>query len=605
MPFSTAGPRCLKHVPTAFLLLLSALLPGAEAQRPELADDTPFVDGRWTNTEEDFSFVILGDKTSGGEGKWPIYDEAVATINGLSPDFVITIGDMIPGHMEDRPAWDAEWAEYMLHARAIEAPLFFTVGNHDIANTACHRFWQEDLGRTYYSFDYKGCHFLVLNTEEERIDGRGPVWQKMMGWAEKDLAKSGDARHTYVLFHKAMWDDPRYEEDWARIEAALGDRPVTVVAGHEHYHSHEKRHGHDFVICSAVGGGINLSDARAWGGFHSFGHVLVEGDASTYVVVEPDGTRWPVDVAPARFRKAITHEVVTFETPFGQTLEGERATLSSAILVQNPLDQNIEVRVRVANLDETDWAPRRSSHWTVEDDALVARADLTPGKRASLPLVFDVARESLSFPPPVEWAVRYDGAWIEKETMRMVEVHTLPLHPVASYRAPERIQLVGPFPLTSFDPKHLPGDPAAASPDLVRRMGPERGFEPGARYGGGRQWVEHTTQGFGLINANALLGTLDHAVCYVAVKVYAPTARETHAIVGSDNFDQTYLNGELIEDGQGFDSPGGYVYPRLELRAGWNDLVVKLINNRGDWYLRLLIADEGGDLLLKSVLPAE
>ena len=112
-----------------FLLALPAL-----AEAPLLDDDLPLIRRPWTNDADKFSFVILGDKTSGGEGKWPIYDRAVDAINLLNPDFVITVGDMIPGHMEDRPTWDAEWAEYMAHANRIEAPLFFTPGNHDLAN---------------------------------------------------------------------------------------------------------------------------------------------------------------------------------------------------------------------------------------------------------------------------------------------------------------------------------------------------------------------------------------------------------------------------------------------------------------------------------------
>ena len=87
-----------------------------------------------------FSFAILGDKTSGGEGKWPIFDRAVDAINLLAPDFVITVGDQIPGHMEERAPWEAEWAEYLEHAGRLRPPLFLIPGNHDIANIACHAF---------------------------------------------------------------------------------------------------------------------------------------------------------------------------------------------------------------------------------------------------------------------------------------------------------------------------------------------------------------------------------------------------------------------------------------------------------------------------------
>ena len=38
----------------------------------------PVLGDSWQAPGESFSFAILGDKTSGGEGKWPIFDQAVA-----------------------------------------------------------------------------------------------------------------------------------------------------------------------------------------------------------------------------------------------------------------------------------------------------------------------------------------------------------------------------------------------------------------------------------------------------------------------------------------------------------------------------------------------
>ncbi|MCF6284128.1 MAG: hypothetical protein L3K26_02925, partial [Candidatus Hydrogenedentes bacterium] len=209
----------------------------------------------------------------------------------------------------------------------------------------CYQFWTEDFGRTYYSFDYKDCHFLIFNTEEERIDGRGPAWQKMMAWTRADLATSSDARHTFIFFHKPMWDDPRFVDDWAQIEAALGDREFTVVAGHEHYHSTLFKNGNAYVIQSATGGGIRLSEVKAWGGFQSFGHVTVDGDKTSYAVVEPEGGIWPVDVAPAAFRKAVTHELVKVDALPGADFSAESVSVQTRFTLHNVLDKDVTIRV--------------------------------------------------------------------------------------------------------------------------------------------------------------------------------------------------------------------------------------------------------------------
>jgi hypothetical protein len=583
----------------ALALLATSLAP---AQRPDLSEDLPLIDKAWSNDSEKFSFVILGDKTSGGEGKWPIYDRAVDAINLLKPDFVITVGDMIPGHMETRPEWDAEWGEYMEHAKRIEAPLFLTVGNHDIANLACYKFWQEDFGRTYYSFDYKGCHFLIFNTEEERIDGRGPAWRKMMDWVKADLAASVGARQTYIFFHKPMWDDPRFMGDWAEIEAALGKRSFTVVAGHEHYHSTEFRNGNAYVIQSATGGGIQLSDAKVWGGFHSFGFVTVDGAESRYAVVEPEGGIWPVDVAPAAFRKAINSDLVHADAKPGADFTSGHAKVEAAFTLNNVLDRDIQLRVVLEKFSDTGWRADSVNGWKVEDDALVYATKLARGAQASVPLDLVVPRDRSAFPPNVGVQVGYDGAWIEKENMRMAEITTLPIYPVATYKAAPALRIVGPFPLGPIDTTQLPAHPEKANPKLVHRFGPEEGKADGD-FEGGLQWQTITPQGFGLINANALLGTLDHVAAYVACAVHSPVDQITHAIIAADNFSQTYVNGVLVEPGQGFGAPGEFIYPELALKKGWNNVVVKLINNKADWFLRLVVADPRENLELAEAAP--
>ncbi len=588
---------------TMILLALALIgIAAAPAQRPALADDLPLIDKPWSNDSEKFSFVILGDKTSGGEGKWPIYDRAVDAINLLKPDFVITVGDMIPGHMETRPEWDTEWTEYMEHAKRIEAPLFFTVGNHDIANLACYQFWREDFGRTYYSFDYKGCHFLIFNTEEERIDGRGPAWRKMMDWAKADLAASVEARQTYVFFHKPMWDDPRFMDDWAELEGYLGARRFTVVAGHEHYHSTEFRNGNTYVIQSATGGGIQLSDAKKWGGFHSFGFVTVDGAESCYAVVEPEGGIWPVDVAPADFRKAVNSELVRADAKSGADFSSGSAEVEVEFTLNNPLDRDIELRVVLEKFFETGWHGDRANGWTVECDSIVYATALARGVTAQVALPLVVPRDRAAFPPNVGVHVGYDGAWIEKESMRMAEITTVPIHPVETYKAAPALRIVGPFALGPIDTAQLPGNPEKANAKLAHRFGPEDGTVEGP-FEGGLKWQPITSQGFGLINANALLGTLDHVAAYVACAVHSPVDQVTHAVIAADNFSQTYVNGVLVASGQGFGAPGDFIYPELALKKGWNNVVVKLINNKADWFLRFVIADPRGNLELAERVP--
>jgi len=597
---------CL-HVSRMLLVvvLLSTGLAGAAQSNPfaglPLMGDAP------SQGDQKFSFAILGDKTSGGEGKWPIFDRAVDAINLLEPDFVITVGDQIPGHMQDRAQWDLEWAEYLEHARRLDKPLLLIPGNHDIANIECYRFWKEDFGPTYYAFDYRDCHFLVLNTEEERFDGRGPVWEAMMRFAEDDLAQHTASRHTFLFFHKPMWDDPRYDADWKRVETALGARKYTVVAGHEHYLMTERRNGNLYVIQSATGGGIALSSVREYGAFHSVGFVTVDGDAVTYAVAEPSGGIWPVEVAPAAFRKAIAYELVRLDAERPEDLDAATVTLRATLRFHNVLDAPVTVEATVGKLATCGWEPvlnGDTSRTKRKGDTLVIEVALDPGERVERPLTFRVPQARLAYPPRVSWRVRYEGEWIDNESFPMVQESVIPIAPAACLRAVPEWQLVGPFPLGDIDTTPLPADPAAANANFFHRFGPEEGYDAERIYDGGLKWFPVRSQGRGLLNFNALMGTLDHALGYALCGVYSPHAQRTHAVVYSDNFSQGVLNGGLLEDGQDFGAPGGFTHIPLRLEGGWNTLILKLINNRGDWFLRVLVADPEGNLEFAPHPPA-
>jgi len=579
------------------LLILAVLFPiaAAVAGQPEFsAERVPLAGGPMHDDSGSFSFAILGDKTSGGEGKWPIYDRAVDSINLLSPDFTITTGDQIPGHMEDRATWDAEWAEYFDHARRLDPPLIMIPGNHDIANTNCYGFWKEDFGETYFSFTYGGCLFLVLNTEEERFDGRGPVWEKMMQFAEQQLDRRKDARHTFLFFHKPMWADPRFLGDWARLEQMLGGRPYTAVAGHEHYLSTERRNGNLLVVQNATGGGIGLSEEKKIGCFHGFAHVKVTGDDVTYTIVEPDGRLWPADVAPASFRRALNNEVLTLDAdmpekdPIHPQLYME---VKARLVMKNPFDTDITVRTEPAGLKESGW---------LCDFPYPGDQPLKPGESQVIPLRFRVPVDAVPTPPAIRHSVLYNGRWLEPESMRMERVDAAPLYPAKCWKDVPRWQVAGPFQLGPIDTSKLPGDPRAANENFFKRFGPEEGFVAGRAYEGGVEWRPAESCGNGLLNHNAILGTTDLAAAYNAFAAFSPSERLTHAVVYADNFAQVYVNGELVKEAQAFGAPGGFVYVPVSLEKGWNRVVVKVINNRGDWFLRFLLADPHGDLQLSD-----
>jgi hypothetical protein len=499
--------------------------------------------------------------------------------------------------MEDRLPWEAQWREYWEHASRLRAPLWLVPGNHDIANTACHGFWQEDLGDTYYSFTHKGCLFLVLNTEEERFDGRGPLWQRMISFAADSLDTHKNALHTFIFFHKPMWADPRFEEDWQQLAALIGDRSCTVIAGHEHYLATERRGNLLLVIQNATGGGMHLSDANIYGCYHGYAEVSVSGRAATYAVVEPDGTRHAPEEAPLRFRKLVENLLdLTAELLPSQSPKGEW-TVSGKATTANPFPVPITVRVRVALPANAGWIPAGDSCLAQRENGdLVMEKALAPGERHTFPLAFTVSDAALAFPPPVAHQVLHCGAWLESEAMRMEQAPVVPLYPKGAWRAVRQWRFAGPVPIGPMeDEKKMRDDPKTAWPRLFASTGYEAG--PGSE-DGPDLWRSATGNEAGLVNCNALMGTADMASAFFAFDAVAPRDLSTHALLYADNYAQLLVDGVLIEQAQAISAPAGFVYVPVRLRAGTNRLVVKVTNNRGDWFFRFLLADPAGELTL-------
>lgn len=278
-------------------LLLGSAGGTAQDHRPDQVARTtrPFAGG-----PKEFRFVVIGDRT--GQHRPGIFQDALAKVDQLRPDFVINIGDLIEGKSENARQIENEWDEVTTATQKLDIPFFYVPGNHDLTNNIQLDIWRKRLGADYYSFTYKDALFLVLNTEDppqpriarrKLLDEYGPqamattlqalqgdparaqalfardarlgaLAEKLRGsenvafsraqidMVRKALQRNRHARWTFVLMHRPAWkvDSPEFRE----IEALLHGRDYTVLAGHFHRYAYETRRGHDYVQLGVTGG---------------------------------------------------------------------------------------------------------------------------------------------------------------------------------------------------------------------------------------------------------------------------------------------------------------------------------------------------------------
>jgi len=199
-----------------------------------------------TAAYDDFFFVQLSDTHWGFEGP-PNPDakgtlrKAVAAVNSLSeqPDFIVFTGDLT--HTTDDPK---ERRRRMAEFRDIVGELKvksirFMPGEHDASLDKGEAF-QEFFGKTHYTFDHKGVHFIALDNVS---DPAARIGDDQLEWLATDLKQQPHDARIVVFTHRPLFDlYPQW--DWATRDGAkavdllLSHPNVTVFYGHIHQEHH-------------------------------------------------------------------------------------------------------------------------------------------------------------------------------------------------------------------------------------------------------------------------------------------------------------------------------------------------------------------------------
>ncbi|MEO1311989.1 MAG: metallophosphoesterase [Pseudomonadota bacterium] len=310
-------------------LALAACATTERADTPVVADlEEHHLDAKpWTSLDvldgpEKFQFLVVTDRTGGARNG--VFEDAAEKIDLLQPAFVMSVGDLIQGYTDDEDVLNAEWEEFEAIIDEVDAPFFYTPGNHDWQNRAMAKVWTERRGQSFYHFLYKDVLFLVVNSELfDRTDA--PWWRReweqlyaeeqaaQLNYMEKVLQENAGVRWTFVFTHKPYWrkrwkrsDEPadntaegpwpRFDyapEEWTRFEGLLADRDYTMFAGHLHTYEYETPdpdapHVHDKIALATTGGVSSLRGVE-YGEFDHMVWVTMTEDGPVIANLLQDG----------------------------------------------------------------------------------------------------------------------------------------------------------------------------------------------------------------------------------------------------------------------------------------------------------------------------
>ncbi len=166
-----------------------------------------------------FRFVFMTDihmmpELRGAEG----FAAAIAEVNKLHPDFVITGGDLIYDALAvDYERADSLYDMFIELCGDFEMPVHHTIGNHEVfgldprsgVDTSHPEFGRKMFanrlggGSTNNSFDFGGWHFILLDTIgfTKNRSYYGHVGQETLEWLAGDLEKTGTEVPIVLCLH--------------------------------------------------------------------------------------------------------------------------------------------------------------------------------------------------------------------------------------------------------------------------------------------------------------------------------------------------------------------------------------------------------------------
>ncbi len=254
-------------------------------------EKTPWTHLDFANDPDDFQFAIVTDRTGGArEG---IFEDAVKKINWLSPEFVMSVGDLIQGKSgHDSVELQRQWAEHFERIEPLKMPFFHLAGNHDIrANNDWQiAYWNDMFGAAYYSFTYKGVLFLCLFSNQ----GMQVLSKEQVAYFKEVLEKNQNVKWTMVFLHHPLWKYP-HMTNFSKIEEYLKDRKHTVFAGHTHQYEHKVKNETNYYVLASTGGGSPLL-GNSSGYFDHFTWVTMSDQGPIVANLRLDGIL-PDDVA--------------------------------------------------------------------------------------------------------------------------------------------------------------------------------------------------------------------------------------------------------------------------------------------------------------------
>jgi predicted MPP superfamily phosphohydrolase len=142
------------------------------------------------------------------------FSMAIDTANQMGGDFAIIGGDMVFDVTRGQEHADSLFQLYVNVRGKFNMPVYDVIGNHDLFGVHevsgvstenpdyNHRMYERYLGDSYYSFEHKGWHFIVLNSVSDGNEPpEGSLHDKQLEWLQELLNRIDKEAPIAIALH--------------------------------------------------------------------------------------------------------------------------------------------------------------------------------------------------------------------------------------------------------------------------------------------------------------------------------------------------------------------------------------------------------------------
>ncbi len=250
---------------------------------------------------EPFKMVVFGDNRPDTDTyvQPAAYSQIIDMTIAEAPHIVVMTGDYVYSVTNDLGANALRWSAFLnvTERLAHYVPIYAAVGNHDtglavgspMISYFLDAFEQFGEPSTYFSFNYAGVHFVILDSEVSGPQGR--ITGSQSSWLTSNLMSSG-SRMKFVFVHRPLYplshigsslDVNKTERDG--LQQLFESTNVTLlVAGHDHLYNRMTVNGVVHLITGGAGAPLY---GTPWGG--AFNHYLRVGVSASFVNITAIG----------------------------------------------------------------------------------------------------------------------------------------------------------------------------------------------------------------------------------------------------------------------------------------------------------------------------